>query len=104
MTDAGKIQVFESSPSTPVNGKTFTTCKKSIGYLEIFRAFIIRGIFSLSFIESSPRNLSVRSCLEIIDWSCAIPSKPVFLQVIFCLFVIQTRAFQSKRLITSLNC
>ena len=105
MTDAGKIEVSESSPSTPVNGKTFTTCKKSIGYLEIFRAFIIRGIFSyLSFIESPPRNIPVHSCLEITALPCALPSKRVFLQVILCSFVIETAFSEEKTLITSLSC
>ena len=34
MADAGNIEASESSPSTPVNGKTFTNCRKSMGYLE----------------------------------------------------------------------
>ena len=105
MTIAGKIEVSESSPSIHLNGKTFTNCKESMGYLDIFRAFIIRGIFSyLSFIESPPRNMPVHSCLEITGLSCALLSKRVFLQVIFCSFVIETAFSEEKTLSTSLSC
>ena len=33
MADAGNIEVSESSPSAPVNGKALKNCRKSMGYI-----------------------------------------------------------------------
>ena len=89
MADAGNIKTSK----TPANENNFEKCWEKFGIFRNVHTFHHSMHVSLSFAESPSRNLIASSWLEIIDCSCAVPSKCV---LIFCSFIIQSR-FQKKK-------
>ena len=66
--------------------------------------FIIRCIFFFLSIGRESTTWPVNNCLQIMVCSCIVPSKCVFLQIIFCSSVIGTTFSREKWQIASLSC
>ena len=65
---------------------------------------IIRCIFSFLSIGRESTTWPANNCLQIMVCSCAVPSKRVLLQIIFCSCVIGTTFSREKWQIASLSC
>ena len=62
MADAGNIEISESSPPTPVSGKTLKNCRKSMGYINNMLGYFVRGHYLFREAHSFPRAKLQENC------------------------------------------
>ena len=69
MADAGNIEISESSPPTPVSGKTLKNCRKSMGYInnrrhlaQKYDRIFVRGHYLFREAHSFPRAKLQENC------------------------------------------